>query len=118
MFLEDPRLAQNLAQAESGASFGILGPDLDLGSKKGPLGPKTKKMRAEKPCRTPPPEFQMEPYGQNCGPKPFWSLVLKTLFNQGPGGADGAPLEHKAYLEFGFFFSLTGMGGIFCFFYP
>ena len=113
MFFEDPRLAQNLGQAESGASSGICVPDLDLGSKKWSLEAKTKKMRAEKPCRTPPPEFQMEPYGQSYGPKPFWASGPQNLIqplNQpgGRGGADGAPLEHKAYLEFGFFFSITG----------
>ena len=37
------------------------------------LGPKTKKMRAEKPCKTPPPEFQMVPYGASYGQKPFWA---------------------------------------------
>ena len=36
-----------------------------------PPGPKTKKMHAEKPCRTPPPEFQMVPYGASYGQKPF-----------------------------------------------
>ena len=36
-------------------------------------GPKTKKMRAEKPCKTPPPEFQMVPYGASYGQKPFWA---------------------------------------------
>ena len=39
------------------------------------LGPKTKKMRAEKPCKTPPPEFQMVPCGASCGQKQFWALV-------------------------------------------
>ena len=38
------------------------------------LGPKTKNMRAEKPCKTPPPEFQMVPYGASYGPKPFWGV--------------------------------------------
>ena len=108
MFLEDPRLAQNLAQAELGASFGILGPDLDPGSEKRPPGPKTKKMRAEKPCRTPPPEFQMEPYGQSYGPKPFWASGPQNLVQPGARGAVGAQLEQGAYLKFGFFFSLTG----------
>ena len=29
------------------------------------------KARAEKPCKTPPPEFQTEPYGASYGRKPF-----------------------------------------------
>ena len=28
-------------------------------------------MRAEKPCRTPPPELKTEPYGASYGPKPY-----------------------------------------------
>ena len=35
------------------------------------------KMRAEKPCRTPPSEFQKEPYGVSYSPKPFPSQNLK-----------------------------------------
>ena len=41
-----PGLAQNIAQAESGARFGILDPIWDSGSQKWSLGPKTKRMRA------------------------------------------------------------------------
>ena len=56
-----------------------LGPKSGLGAnfEPGPQcrspGPKTKKMRAEKPCKTPPPEFQMVPYGASYGQKPFWA---------------------------------------------
>ena len=42
------------------------------GSKNGSPGPKTNKMRTEEPCRTPPPEFQMEPYGASYGQNTFW----------------------------------------------
>ena len=42
------------------------------GSQIWPWGPKTKKMRAEKPCKTPPPEFQTEAYVASYGQKPFW----------------------------------------------
>ena len=71
-----PRIAQNIAQAESGARFGILGPSWDSGSPKWSLGPNTKKMRAGKPCRTLPPEIEMEPYGLRYGRiVGVWSLI-------------------------------------------
>ena len=52
-------------------------PKSDPGLQNLPLGMKLQKMRAEKPCRTPPSEFQTEPYGANYGPKPFSSQNLK-----------------------------------------
>ena len=61
------------------------------GSKNEPSGPKTKKMRAEKPCRTPPPEFQKEPYGASYGQKPFWGKPSQTRLSQGvPRGPRGS----------------------------
>ena len=84
MFLEDPILAQNLAQAESGASFGILGPGLDLGSKKRPPGPKTQKMCTENHAD---PRLQNSKWShmvQVIAQSHFGPLVAKTLFNQGP----------------------------------
>ena len=46
-------------------------------------GPKTKKLRAEKPCRIPGSEFQMGAYAPSYGQKPFWG--------QGPGTRDKGP---------------------------
>ena len=106
--LGSPGFAQNIAQAESGARFGILGPIWDSGSQKMFPGPKTKKMRAEKPCRTPPPEFEMEPYGASYGPKPFWAFGPQNLVQPGDRGADGAQWEQGAYLKSVFVPSNTG----------
>ena len=39
-------------------------------------GVKKEKMRAEKPSRTPPSEFQTEPYSASYGHKPFWGQSL------------------------------------------
>ena len=44
-----------------------------------PPGMKKQKMRAEKPCRTPPSKNQTEPYSASYGRKPFWGVPLKIL---------------------------------------
>ena len=47
-------------------------PKSDPGLQNPPPGMKKQKMRAEKPCRTPPSKNQTEPYSASYGQKPFW----------------------------------------------
>ena len=58
---------------------GLQNPDPDL---------KKQKMRAEKPCRTPPSEFQTEPYSASYGPKPFWGQILPIEVSMMPPGGE------------------------------
>ena len=46
-------------------------------------GMKKQKMRAEKPCRTPPSKNQTEPYSASYGQKPFWGCLSKSWCMQG-----------------------------------
>ena len=57
-------------------------------SKIHPPAMKKQKMRAEKPCRTPPSKNQTEPYSASYGRKPFWGVPLKIR------GAQGLPRRH------------------------
>ena len=99
MFFGPPFLDQKLPRANPGPISKSRVQILVPRSKNGPPGPKTKKMRTEKPCRTPPPEFQMEPYGASYGQKPFWgknggweNMVLRgNGFENGDGGVSRDP---------------------------
>merc|ERR1711908_270670 len=63
------------------------------------LGAKTKQIRAEKTCRTPPPEFEMEPYGSSYGPKPFWAFwPSKPCSTRGQRGGRMGHSGHKGYI--------------------
>ena len=53
-------------------------PKSNPGLKNLPLGMKKQKMRAEKPCRTPPSKNQTEPYSASYGQKPFWGVPLMS----------------------------------------
>ena len=70
----------------SGPQKTYAGQNVDLGDPKSdpglqhpPPGMKKQKMRAEKPCRTPPSKNQTEPYSASYGRKPFWGVPLKIL---------------------------------------
>ena len=53
-------------------------PKSDPGLQNPPPGMKKQKMRAEKPCRTPPSKNQTEPYSASYGQKPFWGVPLMS----------------------------------------
>ena len=64
----------------AGQNVDLGGPKSDPALQNPPLGMKKQKMRAEKPCRTPPSKNQTEPYSASYGRKPFWGGVpLKIL---------------------------------------
>ena len=88
-----------------GQNVGLRAPKSYPWLKNPPPGMKKQKMRAEKPCRTPPSELQTEPYGASCGQKafssqnpkiwgafwaPFWRLIGPWRHHLSP---HWAPLE-------------------------
>ena len=61
-----------------GQNVGLRAPKSDPGLQNPPPGMKKQKMRAEKPCRTPPSELQTEPYSASYDQKPFWKVPSKS----------------------------------------
>ena len=72
MFFGPPFLVQKPPRASPGQVLKSRVQILDPGFKNGSLGPKTKNMRTEKPCRTPVSDLKMEPYGPSYGLKTLW----------------------------------------------
>ena len=62
-----------------GQNVDLGDPKSDPGLQNPSPGMKKQKMRAEKPCRTPPSKNQTEPYSASYGRKPFWGVPLKIL---------------------------------------
>ena len=74
-------------------------PKSDPGLQNLSLGMKKQKMRAEKPCRTPPSKNQTEPYSASYGRKPFWRVPLKIrVYARGPGAAKATSGRKKLIL--------------------
>ena len=70
-------------------------PKSDPGLQNPSPGMKKQKMRAEKPCRTPPSKNQTEPYSASYGQKPFWGVPLMSGIWElaGPLGSQGWPSD-------------------------
>ena len=61
-----------------GQNVGLEAPKSDPWLQNPPSGTKKQKMRAEKPCRTPPSELRTEPYSAIYAQKPFWRVPSKS----------------------------------------
>ena len=83
----------------AGQNVDLGGPKSDPGLQNPPPGMKKQKMRAEKPCRTPPSKNQTEPYSASYGRKPFWGVPLKIrVYARGPGAAKATSERKKLIL--------------------
>ena len=68
----DPKITQ---KTSPGQNVDLGEPKSDLGLQNPPPGMNRQKMRAEKPCRTPPSKNQTEPYSASYGRKQFWEYL-------------------------------------------
>ena len=81
----DPKITPKTSPGQN-VDLGV--PKSDPGLQNPSPGMKKQKMRAEKPCRTPPSKNQTEPYSASYGRKPFWGVPLKIrVYARGPGAA-------------------------------
>ena len=72
MFFGPPIFGPKTSPGQPGPNFQIPGPHVGSGVQKWTPGAQTKKMRTEKPCRTPVSDLEMEAYGASYGQKTFW----------------------------------------------
>ena len=72
---QDPKITPKTSPGQN-VDLGV--PKSDPGLQNPSPGMKKQKMRAEKPCRTPPSKNQTEPYSASYGQKPFWGVPLMS----------------------------------------